>query len=234
MKIGAIVVSCEHGGNHVPARYEPLFASAAARRALASHRGYDIGALPVARLIAQRLGSKLYAATVTRLLVDLNRSLHHHALFSEYSAVLDADMRRRTLERYYWPHRQRVIDAIRAQGGKLICHVGVHSFAPVRDGVRHRADVGLLYDPRRAGERAFCRQWQKRLALRAPELIARRNYPYRGAADGLTTALRRRFPAARYLGIELETNQALLTGSRAVARETAELLAASLAETLGA
>ena len=33
------------------------------------------------------------------------------------------------------------------------------------------------------------------------------NYPYAGRADGLTTALRRRFPDAAYAGIELEINQ---------------------------
>ena len=38
----------------------------------------------------------------------------------------------------------------------------------------------------------------------------RRNYPYRGAADGLTTALRRLFKPKDYLGLEIEINQALL------------------------
>jgi hypothetical protein len=35
----------------------------------------------------------------------------------------------------------------------------------------------------------------------------RRNYPYRGWSDGLTTALRRRFAERAYVGIELEVNQ---------------------------
>lgn len=38
----------------------------------------------------------------------------------------------------------------------------------------------------------------------------RRNYPYLGRADGLTTHLRRALKTPRYLGIELELNQALL------------------------
>jgi hypothetical protein len=41
----------------------------------------------------------------------------------------------------------------------------------------------------------------------------RRNYPYRGQSDGLTTALRRQF-GARYLGIELEINQRWPLGPR--------------------
>ena len=43
-----------------------------------------------------------------------------------------------------------------------------------------------------------------------PEFALRRNSPYRGTADGLTTALRRRYPANRYIGIEVEMNQRLM------------------------
>jgi hypothetical protein len=44
----------------------------------------------------------------------------------------------------------------------------------------------------------------------------RRNYPYRGAADGLTTSLRRKLNTPRYLGIEIEVNAGMLreTGIR--------------------
>jgi len=50
--------------------------------------------------------------------------------------------------------------------------------------------------------------------VRVPGLRVRRNYPYRGAADGLTTHLRRQL-GPRYLGVELEINQALLLGAQA-------------------
>ena len=38
----------------------------------------------------------------------------------------------------------------------------------------------------------------------------RRNYPYRGRADGLPTWLRRKFPDRAYVGVEFELNQALV------------------------
>jgi len=41
------LITCEHGGNRIPARYRPLFACHGAL--LASHRGYDPGALALAR-----------------------------------------------------------------------------------------------------------------------------------------------------------------------------------------
>ena len=55
----------------------------------------------------------------------------------------------------------------------------------------------------------------------------RRNAPYRGNADGLTTALRRELPASRYEGIELELNQRLIA-SAAQRRALAAALAALL------
>src|SRR5688572_18373600 len=65
-----LLVSCEHGGNRVPAAYAPLFADAA--DVLATHRGYDLGALEVARAFGRRLGVTPVTATTTRLVVDLN------------------------------------------------------------------------------------------------------------------------------------------------------------------
>ena len=87
-------------------------------------------------------------------------------------------------------------------------HLSIHSFTPVLHGQTRNADIGLLYDPGRAGERRLAVAWQKALRKRVPSLRVRRNYPYLGKADGFTTHLRRRFPRA-YLGLELEVNQAL-------------------------
>lgn len=225
-----LILTCEHGGNRVPARYAPLFATPRARRALAGHRGHDPGALHVARALARTLGVPLHFATVTRLLVDLNRSTHHPRLFSAFSRSLDAHGRAAVLERYYLPHRRRVADAIAAAArrGARVCHIGVHSFAPALAGTRRSADIGLLYDPARRAEASICAAWQRALRELAPQLRVRRNYPYLGKADGFTSELRRRFPASRYVGIELEINQALLAHDGAVRQRTTRTVAASL------
>lgn len=200
-----LLLSCEHGGNRVPAPYRPLFAPHGAL--LATHRGLDIGALAAARRLQRHTGAPLIAATVTRLLVDLNRSQRHPRLFSNISCDLSPDKRQEVLRRHYQPYRARVTDWIEARiaRGERVLHLSVHSFTPVLDGRRRRADVGLLYDPRRAGETRLCRRWQALLTEAGWQ--ARRNYPYRGTADGLVAALRRRFPASTYLGVELELNQ---------------------------
>ncbi len=94
-------------------------------------------------------------------------------------------------------------------------HVSCHSFTPELGGKVRNADLGLLYDPARASEAAFCRRWQALLGKRMPGLAVRRNYPYQGKADSFTTELRRRFADDQYSGIEIEVNQSRLAGGRA-------------------
>lgn len=114
------------------------------------------------------------------------------------------------------------VAANRAKGLATL-HIGVHSFTPVLDGVVRGADVGLLYDPARPGERAFCLRWQQALRSLAPALAVRRNAPYRGASDGLTTWLRRAHPGSVNLGLELEMNQKFLAGAAAWATLCAQV-----------
>jgi predicted N-formylglutamate amidohydrolase len=207
----ALIITCEHGGNRIPRAYRKSFRPF--RRLLRTHRGYDIGALELAREFARTLRAPLFYSKTSRLLVDLNRSEWNPEIFSRATPLA---AREAVLERYYRPYRIAVESAVRAaarRDGRVV-HLSCHSFTPRLNGVERRADAGLLYDPRRSGEARLCSAWQK--ALRACALTVRRNYPYRGYADGFTTYLRSRFGAKRYLGIELEVNQKYLQeGSRA-------------------
>jgi predicted N-formylglutamate amidohydrolase len=226
----ALLLTCEHGGNRIPPAYQSLFRGR--RRLLESHRGYDRGALAAARAMAGRLDAPLIHAEVSRLLVDLNRSPRHRALFSEATRGLPGATRADILARHYWPHRLEVERWIgrRIDAGRTVIHVAVHSFTPVLNGERRRAGIGLLYDPARPVEAALCAAWKAALKAAAGSCgraAVRRNYPYKGVSDGLTRHLRARFAPGRYAGVELELNQALLrrTGGRALARCLAETLA---------
>ncbi|MBK4733591.1 N-formylglutamate amidohydrolase [Noviherbaspirillum pedocola] len=207
MERDAFLISCEHGGKRVPPQWRALFAPHAAL--LSSHRGYDKGALRMARELAAALDAPLFAATVSRLLIELNRSPGHPQLYSAVTRALSVAERRDIFEHCYLPYRraveERIADLV-AQGRRVI-HVSSHSFTPELDGAVRNADIGLLYDPKRHGEAALCRRWREALGLRAPALRVRMNYPYAGSADGFTTWLRRRFGAEQYVGIELEINQ---------------------------
>jgi predicted N-formylglutamate amidohydrolase len=209
------LVTCEHGGNRIPAPYRPLFRRQ--RALLESHRGYDAGALVMARALAGSVGAPLVVSTVSRLLVDLNRSIGHPRLYSAATRRVPAAVRGRIIGQHYVPYRTRVerlvADAVARR--RRVVHVSSHSFTPVLDGDVRRADVGLLYDPRREGEVELCARWKQALAALSPALRVRRNYPYAGKGDGLTAHLRHRFPASAYVGIELEVNQRIvLAGGR--------------------
>jgi predicted N-formylglutamate amidohydrolase len=211
-RIDEIVLSCEHGGNRVPKRYAHLFAGR--RDVLESHRGHDPGTATLARQLQRAFQCPLIVHSVTRLLVEVNRSPWHRSVFSEFSRSLSNDEKSHVLKEFYYPHRLSVEGIVRdcISRNRTVLHLSVHSFTPVLDGVVRKCDVGLLYDPKRSLEIAFCRRWLSALSDALPELVLRRNSPYRGSADGLTTFLRNRFSATRYLGIELEVNQSRVAG----------------------
>jgi predicted N-formylglutamate amidohydrolase len=209
-----LLVSCEHGGNRVPAEYAPLFVGA--RKVLASHRGLDLGALDVARAFGRRLGIEPFIGTVTRLVVDLNRSPGNRNVFSRFSRSLTPAERIAALANHYWPYRNAVEQAVAraAAAGERLLHVSAHSFTPVLRGEERNCDVGFLYDPRRPAEVQFVAAWHAALRTAAPELVLRRNYPYRGVSDALVTYLRRRYGRRGYTGLELEVNQKHVDGPR--------------------
>jgi predicted N-formylglutamate amidohydrolase len=121
--------------------------------------------------------------------------------------------RERRLDLYYRPYRNAVEAAIRHASRVGVCwHLSIHSFSPVANGVPRRAETGVLYDPRRSIEARAALALSQ--ALSREGFRSRRNYPYRGTSDGLTTHFRRLLPAPSYAGMELEINQALLGTAR--------------------
>jgi predicted N-formylglutamate amidohydrolase len=208
-----LVVSCEHGGHRIPAFYRPLFEAGARQALLCSHFGYDIGALRLAREMAAAFGAPLFGATVSRLLIDLNRSPGHPHLYSAVTRSLAPAQRQQIFERYYQPYRSALQHQVMEMigNGYRAVHISCHSFTPVLNGKTRRADIGLLYDPAHSAEAMLCQRWQRELSLRLPELAIRRNAPYKGVADGFTSALRRQLEPDRYCGIEIEINQIHVT-----------------------
>ena len=210
MSTDGFLITCEHGGNRIPARYRPLFRGCEVL--LDSHRGYDPGALVMARELASAFGAPLVASTVSRLLVDLNRSLGHPQCLSTATRGASRTLRAEIVERHYLTYRaevERLVGRLVSRRRRVI-HIASHSFTPELDGRVRTADVGLLYDPGRHAEVDLCARWKAALIAMAPQLRVRRNYPYAGKGDGLTRYLRMHFPADAYVGIELEVNQGIV------------------------
>ncbi len=201
-----LLLTCEHGGNQVPEKYTSLFEGS--EELLRSHRGWDPGALDLYFDLLPMAAESLYSET-SRLLIELNRSEHHPKLYSAITRPLPASEKESIKQVYYHPYRQKVeelVSKLLSDGSKVL-HLSVHSFTPVLDGEIRNADIGLLYDPARQGEREFCLRWQQELQRLGSHLKVRLNYPYLGKADGLTTYLRKKFSADKYAGVELEVNQ---------------------------
>ncbi len=202
---------------------------------LDSHRGWDPGALKLAHQMARSLHAPLFASSTTRLLIDLNRSMGNPTLYSEASRPLPASVRREIVDRFYRPHRDRVEGAVAAAiaRGDRVVHIASHSFTPELNGTVRSADVAWLYDPSHAGESRFAADWHAALRRCNPTLRLRRNYPYQGRGDGLTTLLRRRHGPRHYVGIELEVNQRFVESGgaawSALRRDLVDSLQAALA-----
>ncbi len=233
----ALLLTCEHASARLPRAVGSLGLD---RRLLASHVGWDRGARALAAALATTLDVELIAGRYSRLLVDLNRSAHNPRVIAAEAwghpipgnEGLTVAQRAARLDRYWRPYREFVERAVGtriAQCGICI-HLAVHTFDPDIEAARRRCDVGLLYDPARPLERRLAAGLQQLLV--GSSLRVRKNYPYRGVSDGLTRALRRRFPGSRYAGLEIEWSQAWLSpGGRPAA--AARLLAEAVVSALG-
>jgi len=202
-----IVITCEHAGNYVPKDYVLLFTGN--ETVLDSHEGLDPGAFRVAKFLAKQLKAPLHYQKITRLLVEVNRSVGHKQLFSRFSDKLDHYVKNRLLEKYYYAYRNDVESRIAGiiEEGEAVLHMSIHSFVPVLNGVERRVDLGILFDENRSEELDFAINWKEQLNTLLPELAILPNVPYHGADDGLTTYLRTKFSSDKYLGIEVEVNQ---------------------------
>jgi len=201
-----VVLSCEHGGNEIPNKYKMLFEKAG--NELESHRGYDIGALKLYELLDLRYVSYSQCATVSRLLVDVNRSLYRRTLFSEFTKPLSKNEKQSILDTYYYGFRlpfERKISRLWKQN-KTVLHLSVHSFTPNLNGEKRQTDFGILYNPERTKEKRFAKIWKKQLNEKLPHCRVRFNYPFRGKPDGHVRYFRDK-EEKKYLGIEFEMNQ---------------------------
>ena len=218
-----LVITCEHAGNQVPENYSHIFADV--HDVLHSHQGWDPGALEIARFVATECSAPLFSCETTRLLIETNRSLHSHQLYSQYSRKLFETDHDFILQQYYYPHRNSVEDVI-SKASKPALHLSIHSFTPVLNGHTRTVDVGILFDPNRKGESGFCKQLLDGLEQALPFLAIKFNEPYKGTDDGFTTYLRTKFSDDDYLGIEIEVNQKFL------GTEKWEMIAMGLKEVL--
>jgi predicted N-formylglutamate amidohydrolase len=202
----SIIITCEHGGNQIPSEYYYLFNSN--DNVLETHRSYDLGALEIAMHIAEQLKCPIVYETISRLVIDQNRSAGNKGLWSEWSQSLLLEQKQKTFELIYKPYHDKVIALISNNLGnqKDTLHFSIHSFTPVLNGILRNNDIGLLYDPSRAVEKEASDLLTCFILKKIPGIKVRKNYPYKGISDGLTKEMRKKYGDS-YCGIEIELNQ---------------------------
>lgn len=231
---GDFVILCDHASNRVPPGFGTLGLGEADMQ---RHIAWDPGALPVSRILAERLGCPLIYPDASRLLIDCNRppsAEDSAAVRSEDTEIpgnvgLDPEIRARRISEIYEAYHDG-IDALldqRAAAGAETALIAVHSFNPVYRGKDRPWHVGVLYDTdRRLSDRLF-------LLLEAEaDLTVGDNEPY-GPWDGVYHTLSRHGEARDLPCVMIEIRNDLIAGPDGQ-RAWAERLAASLPASLRA
>ena len=204
------IITSEHGGNRIPAPYRRLFRGQ--RALLDSHRGYDPGSLVMAKALASACPAPLVASTVSRLLIDLNRSIGHPQLFSAVTRAAPAETpgadRRTAL-----PAPSHAGRASRRASGSARASRDPHFVAQLYRGAGWqgaRRRCGFALPPRSARGGRGVRPLEGNAGgigsgtSRTPQL------PLCRQRRRVDLALALRFAQCDYVGIELEVNQGIV------------------------
>ncbi len=202
------IITCEHSSKRVPKSCNALLTSYIS--SAEPHQVYDWGAKQIARNIAKRLDAPIEEGDATRLVIDLNRSLQNQRIFSPPIRNASEVFKANLVSKRYLPFRKKVEKQIHdwITEGFIVIHFSIHSFTPVFKGKKREVDIGVLYDPSRSIEQRVAESVIETFRRRHEDLTILANEPYKGKADGHTTALRKQFPF-NYAGIELEYSQGL-------------------------
>jgi predicted N-formylglutamate amidohydrolase len=228
-----LVVTAEHASRDVPSGID----LGVDETVLDSHVAWDPGAREVAIALASALGAPLFLGEYTRLVADLNRPPHSieavparaFGVLVPGNASLSEQAIAERLSRHHAPYWRKVEGEVGARigRGEDVLHISVHSFTPNLNGAPRTVELGVLFDPERPREQAVAEVMGAKLEQHGFD--ARPNEPYDGRSDALTTSLRGRWPIGRYVGIEIEINQALIGGLERVSRAVEEAVRAALA-----
>ncbi|MFQ3212532.1 MAG: putative N-formylglutamate amidohydrolase [Marivirga sp.] len=203
-----IILSCEHGGYDIPSNYQKYFTRFQDK--LRTHISWDRGALELAKYFQVKLNSDLHYSTISRLLIEQNRSITEPELFSSISKDFTDVQKNKLKEEIYIPYVNTIDGLIQKQitAHKLTYHLSIHSFTPILNGVRRDAEIGILFDPKNPTELSYANAWMHSIQTKMPNWRIKFNYPYLGIDDGLTTHFRNKYPTT-YAGLELEVNNQL-------------------------
>jgi predicted N-formylglutamate amidohydrolase len=220
-----LLISCEHGGHKIPKLYVSQL-DEETKALLATHRGWDQGALGLAKQVSKAENAPMFFTEISRLLIDCNRSITHPSVYGPSFRDASPEVKEQIANDYYHPYRESIVDAIDRLHRKnlKVLHCAFHSFTSVLNGEERNAEFGLLYDPSRSSEMQWADTIMETLKEQEFPWRARRNYPYLGKSDGFTRFLRSQFSPKIYAGFEMEFNQSLFQTASETKRLTEVML----------
>jgi predicted N-formylglutamate amidohydrolase len=185
-----------------------------AAQELSRHIAWDAGALEVARQLSVLLDAPLVHATVSRLVLDVNRDPSHPGSIvssSEDTSIpgnlqLSAQQRRARVRKIYEPFHRTLAHIIESQSLRhsRLRLVSIHSFTPVYRGVRRVWHAGVLSaEDRRLADPLLA-------ALRSdPDLRVGDNEPY-APTDGVYHTLGRQSSGGKHPSVLIELRADLI------------------------
>lgn len=201
-----VLLVCEHASNHIPAAYGQLGLS---DLALESHVAWDLGALPMARAMAEHLNARLIFGQVSRLIYDCNRpptapdAIPHTTEIGEIPGNMGISqaLAAERAAQVYQPFRDAIATAMARQPNTVF--VTIHSFTPVFDGHARDVEIGILHDTDTRLADAMLNA-----AAGSPHKV-RRNEPY-GPNDGVTHTLKEHALPSGHLNVMIEVRSDLI------------------------
>jgi predicted N-formylglutamate amidohydrolase len=208
---GPCVFVCDHASNWVPPQLQGLGLQPAQ---LERHIAWDPGAVELARRLSDLLDAPLVHATVSRLVLDVNREPTHHGsvvTISEDTVIpgnreLSVEERSRRVQFIYEPYHQALANVIERCVARhaALGVVSIHSFTPVYRQERRPWHIGVL-----SGDDRRLAQPLLELLRASGELHVGDNQPY-APTDGVYHTLDRHASVRKLRSVLLELRADLI------------------------
>lgn len=210
-----LFIIVDHASNHVP----DDIALGIDASLLTQHMAIDIGTEALCGLLAAELSASALLATVSRLVIDLNREEDAPGLIPHASdghaipgnADISAEARAGRIERFWRPYHAAIDRMIAELKPRLL--VSLHSFTPrlTSDPDQQRPwEIGVLYNQDERAARAAIP------LLEEAGIATGDNFPYSGKILNATMNRHGEGRGLPYLG--LEVRQDLISDADGVAR----------------
>lgn len=212
----------DHASRHIPEEYDNLGLSG---DNLIRHIAWDIGTETILRYLCEHFGCAGQLAGVSRLVIDLNRTLDMKGLIPEESdgtvvqgnKDLSAAQRQDRIDRFYHPYHAGLNTALDGLDDPFV--ISVHSFTPKPDlGVARSVDIGLLVKHDVESAEQFRKMWRRNFTVAI-------NEPYSAYDLNHTIDANVAPRGLRHLAIEIRQDH---IDTDIKAREMAQLLAEHL------